>query len=141
MKRTRLFLIDRNRALVEATCTLFAESTCVQIIGAAATPEEALRSIVSLSPDMVLVDLIQADQTTFGLIRAIKRLQGAPRVIVMSLYDAAPYQQAACAAGADGFVSKTELVNQLEPLVASLRPLRATGALHSFTTTSPIRIA
>ncbi|WP_165774894.1 response regulator [Candidatus Viridilinea mediisalina] len=138
MARTRIFLIDPNSALVEATCALFAESDYVQIVGAAADLNQALDRIALLRPDFVLIDFIQADQTTFGLIRNLKAQPAAPHVIVMSIYDSPRYEQAARVAGADGFISKVELVHCLEPLVASFAPVplprskRHTGSLHAF---------
>lgn len=137
MARTRIFLIDPNCALIEATCALFADSAYVQIVGAATSVSEALDSITLLRPDLVLVDFIQADQTAFGQIRALKGQATAAHVVVMSIYDAPRHEQAALAAGAAGFISKAELVHCLEPLVASLVPAalplrkRPTGSLHA----------
>ncbi|MEI8167684.1 MAG: response regulator [Chloroflexales bacterium] len=139
MTNTRLFIIDPSRALVEATRSLFADSEQIQIVGWATTAEEALGKLAQLHPDLVLVDLVQADHLSFQLIRAIKGHAYAPAVVVMSLYDSQPFAQLAREVGADGFVSKAELVTQLEPLVAALQT--SAHRAHAGETTSPMGMA
>ena len=129
MARVRLFIIDPSRTLIEAIHRLFYESGSVQLIGGALTTEKALPQFARLRPDIVLIDLVHADSNTLDFIRLLKSLPEAPQVVVMSLYDAPPYERAARLAGADAFVSKAELITQLEPLITTL-PTRSFSRHH-----------
>jgi DNA-binding NarL/FixJ family response regulator len=126
MSRARLFIIDPSRALIEAIHRFVHESPVLHVIGGALHTEAALPQIVRAHPDVVLIDLVHADRDTLQFIGTLKRMPLAPQVVVMSLYDAPPYQRAARAAGADAFVSKAELITQLEPLIAGL-PIPSLG--------------
>lgn len=143
MARIRLFLIEANRALIEATCALLADNEQIEFIGAADSLEQARAALVRLRPDLVLLDLVQSDQMAFSMIRTIKRIPSAPHVVVMSLYDAPLYRNAALAAGADGFISKADLFSELDPAIAALRPRRRpiTGALQPQALAGASRVA
>lgn len=131
MARMRLFLIEANQALIEATCMLLEDNPQIEFVGAAPSVEQAKASLLRLRPDVILVDIVQAEHMAFGMLQMLKHLPSAPSVVVMSLYDAPLYQRAALAAGADGFISKANLFSELDPALASLRPRRRpiTGAL------------
>ncbi|MFV9506347.1 MAG: response regulator [Oscillochloridaceae bacterium umkhey_bin13] len=143
MARIRLFLIEANRALIEATCALLADNEQIEFVGAADSLEQARGALVRLRPDLVLLDLVQSDQMAFSMIRTIKRIPSAPHVVVMSLYDAPLYRNAALAAGADGFISKADLFSELDPAIAALRPRRRpiTGALQPSALAGAPRVA
>lgn len=143
MTRTRLFLIEANQALIEATCALLADNEQIEFVGAAANLAEARSALIRLCPDLVLLDLVQADQMAFSMICTLKRMPSAPHVVVMSLYDAPLYRNAALAAGADGFISKADLFSELNPAIAALRPRRRpiTGALQPQALAGASRVA
>jgi len=52
--------------------------------------------------------------------RRIKSRQGTPLVAILTLHDSQAIRRAAAAAGADGFVAKSELIQELPRLIEAL---------------------
>ena len=46
---------------------------------------------------------------------------GKPIVVIMSIHNLTSYRQAARAAGADAFITKSDLVNRIQPLLRHLQ--------------------
>jgi DNA-binding response OmpR family regulator len=116
-RRTLLICEDESnlRELVRASLGpdyRFVEASSV------AEAEEALRLS---APDGVLLDLMLPGGSGLDVLRAIRRRPG-PRilVVVVSAWTTADYRDAATEAGADAFVSKPFVPDELAALVARL---------------------
>jgi DNA-binding NarL/FixJ family response regulator len=79
----------------------------VEVLGDAATVEEAVRRIVELEPDVVLLDVQMPGGGGVQVIRDVARARPAQRFLALSVSDAAEDVIAIIRAGARGYVTKT----------------------------------
>jgi DNA-binding NarL/FixJ family response regulator len=87
--------------------------------------EEALTLAGQAPLDLILVNLELPGGNGIETARALRRLDPACRVVVMSVNDSVALRIAALAAGAEAFVSKRDLRIALHPIVATLMKQQA----------------
>src|SRR6202790_5468146 len=104
----------------------------MMLASAAATGGEALERFLAVSPDVVLVDLQLRDMSGFDLIKKIKDKSPNARIIVLSSHEGAVDIQRALEAGAQGYVAKgivrEELLETIRSVHAGKRRLPAAVA-------------
>jgi len=79
----------------------------VEVLGDAATVEDAVRCVVELEPDVVLLDVQMPGGGGVQVIRDVARKRPAQRFLALSVSDAAEDVIAIIRAGARGYVTKT----------------------------------
>lgn len=86
-------------------------------VGQAEDGVQAILAIQLLAPDAVILDLRLPGVSGFDVLRAIKRRQPAPLVVVLTNYPCEQYRSWCLEAGADLFFDKaTEFAKVLEVL-------------------------
>lgn len=102
---------------------MVAGPTPLEVVGLARNTAEALESILTLAPDLVLVDLSQPGSDGLQIIEAIHQVHPALPILALSpatAQEAAAtgvYSRAARAAGATATLAKAEVVEQLLPAI------------------------
>lgn len=117
MDTVTVLLVDDNRTFLHIVKRFLQRQGSVIIAGAVDGGKDALTQAQGLQPDVVVIDLFMPDLP--GL-KAIPRLRVAmPEVgiVAMTQLDVAGYKEAALAAGADDFVSKSALATDLLPAI------------------------
>jgi DNA-binding NarL/FixJ family response regulator len=79
----------------------------VEVLGDAATVQDAVRCITELEPDVVLLDVQMPGGGGVQVIRDVARVRPAQRFLALSVSDAAEDVIAIIRAGARGYVTKT----------------------------------
>ncbi len=122
MPRIRLLLVDDSPEFLEAAANFLSTDPEVEVVGQARSGQDALEQVARTRLDIVLMDLAMPGINGLETTRRIKARPDAPRVIILTLYDNPSYRSLAQAAGADGFVAKSEFGSQLLPLIHQLCP-------------------
>lgn len=120
MKTIRVLLVDDNPAFSRAAKAFLNSQPRLEVVGCATSAVQAMDLVAELKPDLVLMDVVMPGMNGLEATRQIKRDAAAPKIIVVTLHQAAAYRLSATAAGADGFVAKDNLVTDLPPLINSL---------------------
>lgn len=120
MRATRILLVDDNDDFLEGVNAWLAGETEFEVIGVARSGRQALDQIERLRPDLVLTDGTMPEMDGFQATRRIKMLADAPLVVLTTFHDSASARNEAWAAGADGFITKSEITDGLLGLVRSL---------------------
>ena len=94
------------------------------VCGEAATREDGLRAIAAARPDLVVVQpsLVRGDG--LELIREIRSRYEGLRVLALTMHEAPLYVRRAFAAGASGYVTKSEMT---ETLLTAIRSVLSGG--------------
>ena len=79
----------------------------VEVLGDAASVEEAVKCVLALEPDVVLLDVQMPGGGGAQVIREVARARPAQRFLALSVSDAAEDVIAIIRAGARGYVTKT----------------------------------
>ena len=120
MTRARTLLVAVESAFFNGIVEWVANDPRIEIVGKAHSGSQALEVLRALPVELVLIDVTLPDLSGFDLVRRIKSRPGAPLVVLLSFHDSRAARGAALAAGADGFLSKSETADRLFPLVGDL---------------------
>jgi len=120
-----VLLADSHHGLAEGIRGLLetAFDTVVMVADEASLLEGAGR----LQPDVAVVDLSLAQDSSLGWLRALRAGNPDLRVIVLSVHDEQAVRRAAVEAGADAFVLKRAIATDLLPAVERVRWTRKAG--------------
>lgn len=101
-----------------------------EVVGEAGSAKEALRFVEELGPDLVVLDLrLRGEDGGVRLCRDIKALPDAPLVLAYTAYNSVEELAACRAAGADGYVHKSEEPDELLDAAERLRAGRGAWLL------------
>ncbi|MCB1007900.1 MAG: response regulator transcription factor [Acidobacteria bacterium] len=107
----RVVIVDDHPIVRAGLASLIDSESDLSVCGQAEDAREALRVIEREQPDLVLVDL--SLKGTSGL-ELIKHLTDRPvKVLVVSMHDEATWSERALAAGALGYVHKSEATRDI----------------------------
>ena len=112
----RVLLADNNPVYLAALARLLALDPQVTIVGQTQSGAATLQQAASAHPHLVVLDLALGADKGLDVVRRLKAGPAPPRVVVTALDDAAGYQGAAAAAGADTFLTEGELGTALPAL-------------------------
>jgi len=116
----RILLVDDSRDFIESAIRFLSADAQLEIVGCALSGAEAIDQIARVQPDLVLMDWAMPGMSGLEATHQIKAGPGAPGVVIVTLHDNLEYRAAARAAGADGYVAKSELGQALLPLIHQL---------------------
>ncbi|MGW0662808.1 response regulator [Streptodolium elevatio] len=110
----RVLLCDDHTVVRAGLLALLASAPGIEVVGEAATGEEALAAAAKLRPDVVLMDLhlgtgIDGIETTRRIVAEIP----GTRVLVLTTYDTDADVTRAVEAGATGYLLKAERPDEL----------------------------
>jgi DNA-binding NarL/FixJ family response regulator len=113
----KILCVDDHPVVLDGLSAIIAMQPDMEIAATAPNGENALRAFREHKPDVTIVDLSLPDMSGFELIEAIHELDGRAKVIVLSSYDGDADIQRALETGAQGYVAKglvrDELLNAI----------------------------
>lgn len=115
----RLALVDDHAVVRRGMSAYFEAFADIEVVGEAASAEEALCRLAAWQADVVLMDLLlPGGMDGLEATRCLRSLPNPPQVVVLTAYADAARAQAARRAGAIGYVRKDA---QPEVLLAAVR--------------------
>jgi DNA-binding NarL/FixJ family response regulator len=122
----RLVLADDQQLIRTALRMVMAETEDIEVVGEAATGEEAVTLTEELLPDVVVMDI---RMPRVDGIEATRRITAGPtetRIVVLTTFDDDEYVYGALRAGASGFLVKDMA---LDDIIGAVRVVAAGDAL------------
>jgi DNA-binding NarL/FixJ family response regulator len=102
--------------------------TSVTIIGKAITGESALEICKKLLPDLVIMDIKMPGISGFETTKLMKTLNYPPRILLISFNDEPEYLFESLSAGADGYMTKSEISTGLFRSISSIFSINSGAA-------------
>ncbi len=118
--KIRVLCVDDHPIVRDGIAAIVNLQADMMLAGAAATGAEALEQFFKLHPDVALVDLQLPDMSGFELINKIKDKSPNARIIVLSSYEGDVDIQRALEAGAQGYVAKGMVRDELLEIIRSV---------------------
>ena len=116
----KLLLVDDHEAFLNAARRHFRNVAWLNVIGQALNGLEAIAKTEALRPDVVLMDLAMPEMGGLQATRLIKAQTDPPFVYIASHFDDPEHRELAARAGADGFISKLNYVQEVMGYLAQL---------------------
>ena len=105
----RVLIVDDQAPFRSAARLVVELAGDFEVVGEAASAEEALDGLLDWAPDLVLMDVQLGDgMDGIAATREVVARRPGTTVLVLSTYEAEDYETGAVEAGAVGFVSKSE---------------------------------
>ena len=105
-KPLSLLLVDDHTILREGLRALLELQPDLAIVGEAGTFEEAVELAIKLQPDVVLTDIGLPGRSGLLLVRELRKLCPAARIVLLTAHAGEEYIRAGLDARADGYVLK-----------------------------------
>jgi len=123
---SRIYLVD-DHAIVRDGLRALLEAGGHQVVGEAADPTVALAGLISLQPELLLLDLSLGNRSGFELLEELQRRRLPCRCIVLSMSAQPRHVAEAVRLGAGGYVlkgsSRSELLAAIDNVLAGRRHL------------------
>ena len=111
MSRIRILLADPNASMLAMTTELLGEEC--EIVGAVQTGPDLLCCLSETQPDIVLLDVVLGDINGLGLGNEVHTRSPATKILYFTMYEGLAFVDAAFAAGASGYVFKSQASTDL----------------------------
>jgi DNA-binding NarL/FixJ family response regulator len=115
-----VLLVDDHEAFLNAARRHFRNVPWLNVVGQALNGLEAIAKTEALRPNVVLMDLAMPEMGGLQATRLIKAQTDPPYVYIASHFDDPEHRELAARAGADGFVSKLNYVQEVMEFLAAL---------------------
>jgi len=112
-ERIRVLIADDHAILRGGLKALLQSAPDMEVVGEAATGEEALRLVHELRPHVVLMDISMPDMTGLEATEVIKRMYPEIKVIALTVHEHETYLRRMLQVGADGYVVKRAAADEL----------------------------
>jgi DNA-binding NarL/FixJ family response regulator len=127
VKKLRILLADDHALLRGGARRLLQRRRGWRVVGEAATGKEAVEQAKKLKPDIAIVDISMPELDGVQATRQIREAVPNTKVVVLTMHESDELVKNALAAGAQGYVLKSDLTESLikaiEDVAASKRSL------------------
>jgi DNA-binding NarL/FixJ family response regulator len=113
----RVLSIDDNPVFRAAVRRFFYRHDGFILLDSVQDSESALLADHHPPPHVILLDLHLADKVSLDLMHVLREKWRTAKIIILTFDDRAGYREASLRAGADDFVSKLRMANDLIPAI------------------------
>lgn len=125
MSKIRLMLADDHTLFRQGIRTLISVESDMEVIGEAATGNDAVERASELRPDVILMDIGMPGISSFEATRQIRKIRPETKVLFLTMYDDEDYLVEGMEVGASGYVLKDSPAPQL---LAAIRDIWRGGS-------------
>jgi len=119
-KPHRLMIVDDHTIMRDGLQALLSSNSSYEVVGTAADGKTAIRSVSTLKPDIILMDLTMPGTGGIEAITHIKRQHPHVKIIALTFHKEDKYIHATLEAGADAYVLKDDSRTELFTALASV---------------------
>jgi two-component system response regulator NreC len=127
-KTIRVLLAEDHTIVREGLKALLNATADLEVVGEVEDGRAAVDAVTRMQPDVVVMDLNMPKLNGVDATREIREKVGAPKVVILSMYDGEEYVRPAIRAGASGYLLKG---SGLSDLVKAIRAVAGGEAFFS----------
>jgi DNA-binding NarL/FixJ family response regulator len=116
----RVLLVEDSPVICSLIADVIGRVSGVTMARTVDTEADAIDAVSDGAIDVVVLDLQLRRGSGFGVLRALRRLDKRPAVVVLTNFALATYRQSALALGAAHFLDKSKDYDQLPTILADL---------------------
>ena len=115
----KVFVVEDSAMVRERLESLLIQVPGTTIAGRASRAAEAIREILAIRPDLVVLDVQLAEGSGFDVLRELHARAPELPVVMLTNYSSDPYRQIAERFGACAFFDKTKEFERVREVVAA----------------------
>ena len=116
----KVFIVDDSTIVVGRLRCLLSEIEGLDFIGQAQSAGDAIKSIIQLKPDAVILDIRLAGGDGIKVLEKIKKEKPSPIVIILTNYPYPQYKRKCEELGADYFFDKVKEIEKVYDVITQL---------------------
>jgi DNA-binding NarL/FixJ family response regulator len=116
----RILIADDHAIVREGLCSLLKVYEDLEVCGEASNGEEAIQRAIELQPHLVILDVTMPVLNGFRAAKKINELMPEVPILMLSMHDGEEMVRISRLAGASGFVTKTEIGEDLLQAINTL---------------------
>ena len=120
MPQIKILVVDDHGIVREALTILIERQSGMTVVGSVANGADAVKAVLRLEPDLILMDLVLRDMNGLDATRRILVLRPKSQIIVLSAYHTTEHVYRALRAGARGYVAKEALGAELMKAISTV---------------------
>jgi two-component system response regulator DevR len=124
--RLGVYVVEDSEILTKLLVSMLRTDLGVEVLGSSADAKDAIAQIRTLTPDVIIVDLVLRNGNGFEVLQAIR--QSTPQIVavVLTNHSTAAYREAARNLGVadDHFFDKTEQIGAMCNLIRAIAQQR-----------------
>jgi DNA-binding NarL/FixJ family response regulator len=117
----RVVIADDHDVVRKGVRSILESRSDVNVVGEASNGKEALQQAVELKPDLIVLDVSMPVMDGISAAKEIKKILPATPILILSMHSGREMVRAAQSAGAQGFITKTDVAGILLDAVDSLQ--------------------
>jgi DNA-binding NarL/FixJ family response regulator len=121
--RLRVLVVDDNESVRRRICQLLTAQADIEVTCEAGNGHDAIEKAREHLPDLVVLDITMPSMSGLEAARILKREFPLMHILIVTQHDARGFQWAALAAGASGYIVKTNASSDLIPEVRRIQSL------------------
>lgn len=116
----RIFFVDDHAVIREGLAQLLSLNADFEVIGSAHNGRDAVKQILKLQPDVVIMDISMAGMNGIEATREIHDASSASRILILSMHSAPEFVIHALEAGAHGYLHKESIASEIADAVRTV---------------------
>lgn len=116
----RTLVVDDSAAALHSICRFLMLHPKIDIVGTANDGCQGLASAHALHPDLVLIDVQMPVMNGIEAATRLRQELPASRIIMVTVHDSPEVRHACRESGADGFIAKEHLAEELPALLEQI---------------------
>jgi DNA-binding NarL/FixJ family response regulator len=105
----RILIADDHELVRKGVWSILAPCEHLEVCGEAANGQEAVQKAIELRPDLIILDVAMPIQGGFSAAKEIKKSFPDVPILILSMHDDPEMIRASKLAGAQGFITKTDV--------------------------------
>jgi two-component system response regulator NreC len=118
--KARILIVDDHQVVRSGIRNLLDGHVRWEVCGEAENGREGLAKAIALRPDLIILDITMPLMNGFEVAAEIRKVAPRTKIIVFSMHDSRQISEQAIQAGADAYVVKSALSDELEKTIHSL---------------------
>ena len=116
-----IFIADDHDVVRSGLASLLAAQADMHVIGTASDGQQAVREILTLAPEVVVMDISMPKMNGIEAVLELRARQSQTKVIMLSMHSSVEHVFRALEAGANGYVLKDAAAKEIVDAVRTVR--------------------